>query len=123
MVRGTGFEYCPLYSGSKSECIVEIFYDNSQYFTVRCRINQYIKHFESNDWQTNISTDYPRLLFVADNSNLDRRIQKTASFALKSRDIHGLGIYTVSPSELLSATSDQANIWSNVLDLDNPVSI
>ncbi len=99
----------------KPDCVLELVDSNKPYFTVRRRVNQYLKQYENNSWQNRTSTDYPDLLFIVDSTSLERRLQKTIAFSLRSRELTKLQIYTTSYESVLKLTSPNDVSYNDIL--------
>ncbi|HUD06817.1 MAG TPA: replication-relaxation family protein [Candidatus Saccharimonadales bacterium] len=105
-----------------NEYLLDIFTD-PQLFVIRKRINAYIEHFQSGDWEATTKTDYPGVLIVCPNSRLEERLAKQIVRALDSIGETDLLFYTTTLKALLNSDKNNNHMWTQVFEEDELVSL
>lgn len=85
----------------------------------RRRIIHYLNHTEQGGW----NGDSPKLLLVCDNVGLEREVQRFTSRILNFKGNNQTLSLITSVRALISSRGTNDNIWSNVLEPDNPMTL
>lgn len=105
-----------------TEYILEVVKESTPFFAAKKRIKKYSEHAESGDWDE-AETDYPILLLICETAAIERRTQKQTSSILEVSEGDNLTIYTTTLKALLTSSSSDDLIWSDVLEPDNLISL
>ena len=90
-------------------------------FVTKKRFDKLLEHFDSGEWETELGTPYPAILFVLSDSGSERRIQRYITDKLYGAGIDDLQIMTTSIKAL--ALSKEPKIWSGIQDTDRLVDL
>jgi hypothetical protein len=107
---------------SEEEYMLDVYDNKMPFFVIRQRINSYIKHIDSGDWESPTDADYPTLLIVCENVSLERQIQKFTAKRLGFTDSI-LQVFTTTLKTLLDSGSQEDEIWTNVNESDKTLSL
>ena len=72
---------------NKTDQFLELISVRTPYFAIKRRINQYIKHYESEIWQNQVGTYYPEIKLLVDDSNLSNRLRRIVKSSFDNQDI------------------------------------
>lgn len=105
-----------------NQYMLELIEITMSYNFTRNRINRYIKHFKSDDWEK-AGPKYPTILLICENSLLERRIQRMTPKLLDQADADGLKVLTTTTKALIASGAGNNPIWSSVSDPEELVSL
>ena len=87
--------YISFDNSEKADQFLELITIKTPYFAIKRRINQYIKHYQSELWQNQIGMVYPELILRVDDNNLANRLSKAVSSTLDNISITELNIKVI----------------------------
>lgn len=94
-----------------------------QFFILKKRFDQYLEHFESGDWETESTNNYPTILIACLDPRLEEKLKAYVEKVLSNTGIDDLYMYITTIKALLdTGTSNQA-IWTKVSDSDETSTI
>jgi hypothetical protein len=105
-----------------NEYMLDIFTD-PRLFLIKKRMDAYIEHYDTGDWEDVAETDYPVILIACPDSRAERSIQRYITKTLDSMGIDELRVYTTTTKALLSPETQNTNIWSNVFEPERVTSL
>ncbi len=104
------------------QCMLEIIDMSMSYNTTSRRIDRYIKHLKSGDWDE-AGSKYPTILLICENGLLERRIQRMTPRLLDQADANGLKVLTTTTKAFIGSEAGNTPIWSSVSDPEELVSL
>ena len=96
--------------------MIELALISTPFFAIRRRVLQYIDHFDSGEWEAETASNYPNLLFVCENANLERRLQECIYKILENSGIDDLKCFTTTIKAIRSCERASDKIWSGVFE-------
>lgn len=98
---------------------------STDYPVIRGRLNRLVDHYHSGNWKA-AGTNYPTILFVCANGNIQRQVQKIAKRSIQRDediDFNDMPVYTSTIKALLGSANKDIPIWSNVEDPDDLITL
>jgi len=108
------------YQKGSNEFMLYLEHDNPSFVTKK-RFDKLLEHFDSGEWEAELGTPYPAILFVLSDSGSESRIQHYITDKLDNAGIDDLMVLTTSYRSLTK--SGQPNIWSSVDEPDELVAL
>ena len=104
-----------------NEYLLDLFTDTNL-FVIKKRIDVYIEHFESDDWEDDT---YPVILIACPNAQTEKSIQKHIEQALDNNFIEeeDMQFLTTTTKALLDSKNTNTNIWSSSLNPKNLINL
>jgi len=109
-------------SNNQNEFIVEVLTD-SQFYVAKKRFACFLEHFDSGEWEAEVETSYPIILFVCPDSRIEKRLQNHIANVLDGAGIDDLGIYTTTNRALVGQKEANKAIWSSVYEPEKLISL
>lgn len=82
-------------ANNMKEYLVDVL-TNQPTFVIKKRIDAYIRHYESGDWETSANTDYPEIILICNDEGTAANIQASVKSKLSLAGITDLNIYVSS---------------------------
>jgi len=104
-----------------NDYMLDIF-TNVQLFVIKKRVDAYIQHYESGDWDEGA---YPEILLVCDDSRIEQTIQEYIENSKDNAFIEDddLIFLTTTAKALLDSKSINTNIWSDPYNPENLINL
>jgi len=96
-----------------NEYLLEIL-GNDPLFVLKKRMNDYIEHFDSGDWEAQTENSYPAILLVCSDGKTETKLQEHLSTVFDNTGIDDLTVLTTTLKALQNSDSQNKAVWSNV---------
>ena len=110
------------YQKGTNEFMFYLEHDNPSFVTKK-RFDKLLEHFDSGEWEAELGTPYPTILFVLGDSGSERRIQHYITDKLSDAGIDDLACYTTTVKALLNSQNTNAQILSSVNQPEKLISL
>lgn len=100
--------------------MLDIIDDNAPFFVRRKRLKAYMEHMESGEWEYD-ETDYPSLLFVAPNKNIQAKLIKEAEYNYDRYyvDEDETSTLVTAIDQLIKSGKDNKKLWQAILQAED----
>jgi len=105
--------------GLALDYMMDVFTD-TQTFVIKKRLDAYIKHYESGDWEED---DYPAVLIACPDERSQKQIQEYAEHAKDDLFIEEEDLTIMTTTSALLLRGDTKDIWSDQVDQQTKVSL
>lgn len=96
--------------------LLDVLSDTQKFVLVK-RINVYIEHYESGDWEQATESEYPTILLVCTDGRAEWRLQQEITKILQDRGMDDeIFFYTTTKKALLDSSIDSKAVWSDVFE-------
>lgn len=89
---------------------LDVFTD-TQFFVIKKRLEQYLEHYESGDWEADQKTGYPVILIACPDGRTEEKLQTHTSRLLDTSGIDDLIVCTTT-TKALKVSSGSSAIWT-----------
>ncbi len=96
-----------------NEYLLEIL-GNDPLFVLKKRINDYIEHFDSGDWEAETENNYPAILLVCSDGKTETKLQEHLSKVFDNTGIDDLTVLTTTLKALQNSGSQNRAVWTEV---------
>lgn len=98
---------------------------STNYPAIRGRLNRLIAHYKNGNWKA-VDPQYPTILFVCDNSYIERQTLKIAKRSIQKAediDFDDMPMRTTTTKALFASPSKDVPIWSDIEDPEELVTM
>ena len=97
--------------GQHNEYLLDEFLDTPLYL-IKKRVDAFIDHYDSGEWEAGANTEYPTILLVCSDSSIESKIQNYTKKNLEDRGMDDEMIFLTTTLKALNSVEQR--IWSNV---------
>ena len=105
-----------------NEYLLEIL-GNDPLFVLKKRINDYIEHFDSGDWEAETENNYPAILLVCSDGKTETKLQEHLNKVFDNTGIDDLAVLTTTLKALLDSKSRETAVWSDAVEPEELLSL
>ena len=90
-------------------------------FLLKKRVDTYIEHYDSDEWEDEAKTKYPGILLVCPDSSIEFKIQNYVKKVLEDRGMDDEMFFYTTTLRALGGAEEQ--VWSNVFEPEKLISL